>query len=59
VRLEKEVQARWDAAKVFEVDADPKGEQPKFMVTFPYPYSECHWCDGRPSVTSATTFGLQ
>jgi len=31
------VQAEWKAAKVFEVDAGKEGE-PKFMVTFPYPY---------------------
>ena len=33
---EEGVQAKWDAASVFEADPDPSKEA--FMVTFPYPY---------------------
>jgi len=41
-KIEAEVQAKWKAARVFEVDApaedSPDANQPKFLVTFPYPY---------------------
>jgi len=41
-KIEAEVQAKWKAAKVFEVDApsedSPDANQPKYLVTFPYPY---------------------
>lgn len=36
IALEREVQARWDAAHLFEGEPDPS--RPKYMVTFPYPY---------------------
>jgi leucyl-tRNA synthetase len=41
--LERAVQARWDAARVFEEDAPAEdgalgGVDGKFMATFPYPY---------------------
>jgi leucyl-tRNA synthetase len=37
--VEREVQKKWDAAKVNEFDA-PSGQEKaeKFFVTFPYPY---------------------
>ena len=41
-KIESEVQAKWKAAKAFEVDApaedSPDANQPKYLVTFPYPY---------------------
>ncbi|CAG0916333.1 unnamed protein product [Notodromas monacha] len=38
--LEAEVQARWEAEKLCEVDppADPNSTESKFFITFPYPY---------------------
>lgn len=35
--IEQEIQAEWEQAKVFELDASDNNE-PKFMATFPYPY---------------------
>jgi leucyl-tRNA synthetase len=35
-QIEQKWQAKWEAARVFEADPDPKRE--KVMVTFPYPY---------------------
>lgn len=39
-KIEQEVQKRWDAEHVFEVNAPKEGEQApeKYFVTFPYPY---------------------
>ncbi|XP_030067652.1 leucine--tRNA ligase, cytoplasmic [Microcaecilia unicolor] len=40
-KVEKEIQARWEAEKVFEVNAlDPENKTStgKYLVTFPYPY---------------------
>eukprot|EP01059_Diplonema_ambulator_P019265 TRINITY_DN3224_c0_g1_i1.p1 TRINITY_DN3224_c0_g1~~TRINITY_DN3224_c0_g1_i1.p1 ORF type:complete len:1186 (+),score=512.68 TRINITY_DN3224_c0_g1_i1:54-3560(+) len=39
-KLEKEMQAEWEAKKLFEVDPPKEGEEDngKFMATFPYPY---------------------
>mmetsp|Transcript_25765 Transcript_25765/g.42990 ORF Transcript_25765/g.42990 Transcript_25765/m.42990 type:complete len:1134 (+) Transcript_25765:61-3462(+) len=34
--IEKKIQAKWDAEKVYEVEYDPSRE--KFMLSFPYPY---------------------
>jgi leucyl-tRNA synthetase len=31
-------QAKWEAVKVFEVDAPAEGDAEKFFGTFPYPY---------------------
>lgn len=38
--VEAAVQQSWHQEKIFEEDAPAKGEgqQPKYMVTFPYPY---------------------
>ncbi|KAJ3049540.1 cytosolic leucyl tRNA synthetase [Rhizophlyctis rosea] len=38
--LEQKAQARWEAEKMFEVNAPGAGEplEPKFMATFPFPY---------------------
>lgn len=36
--IEAKVQAKWDADKIFEVNADEDLSQGKFFVTFPYPY---------------------
>lgn len=40
-KIEKEIQAKWDSEKVFEVnasDAESKTSKGKYLVTFPYPY---------------------
>ncbi|KAM4746906.1 leucine--tRNA ligase, cytoplasmic [Rhinophrynus dorsalis] len=38
-KIEKEIQAKWEAQKVFEVDASSaQKSQGKYLVTFPYPY---------------------
>ncbi|XP_048459558.1 leucine--tRNA ligase, cytoplasmic isoform X1 [Rhincodon typus] len=41
-RIEKDIQKKWDENKLFEIDAvDPgsaESSQPKYLVTFPYPY---------------------
>jgi len=40
-KIEAEAQAKWRAAKAFEVDApaeDSDANQPKYLVTLPYPY---------------------
>lgn len=36
--IQKDVQAKWEAAKAFEADAPSEGRPPKFFGTFPYPY---------------------
>ncbi|KAL4433681.1 hypothetical protein ABPG75_000122 [Micractinium tetrahymenae] len=36
--IQKDVQAKWEAAKAFEADAPAEGRPPKFFGTFPYPY---------------------
>eukprot|EP01088_Endostelium_zonatum_P001736 TRINITY_DN1208_c0_g1_i1.p1 TRINITY_DN1208_c0_g1~~TRINITY_DN1208_c0_g1_i1.p1 ORF type:complete len:1111 (-),score=323.71 TRINITY_DN1208_c0_g1_i1:84-3416(-) len=39
IRLEKEIAAEWEQARVWEIDAPPPGtDTPKFFATFPYPY---------------------
>uniref|UniRef100_F1KSE2 leucine--tRNA ligase n=1 Tax=Ascaris suum TaxID=6253 RepID=F1KSE2_ASCSU len=35
---EAEIQKLWDEAKVFEMDAPENLKEPKYIVTFPYPY---------------------
>ena len=35
-QIEEKWQKKWEQARVFEADPDPK--KPKIMVTFPYPY---------------------
>ncbi|XP_014470950.1 PREDICTED: leucine--tRNA ligase, cytoplasmic [Dinoponera quadriceps] len=40
-QIEKEIQAKWEAGKVYEENAPSKGEKSsdeKFLATFPYPY---------------------
>ncbi|XP_053575255.1 leucine--tRNA ligase, cytoplasmic [Bombina bombina] len=40
-KIEKEIQAKWEAQKIFEVNAsDPQNQNSKgkYLVTFPYPY---------------------
>lgn len=32
------MQAKWQAEKIFDVDAPENASKPKFMITFPYPY---------------------
>ena len=45
--IEKDVQAKWDELKIFEVEAPVDGSKgtsdEKYLVTFPYPYM-----NGRP-----------
>eukprot|EP00592_Proboscia_alata_P010622 CAMPEP_0194352348 /NCGR_PEP_ID=MMETSP0174-20130528/741_1 /TAXON_ID=216777 /ORGANISM="Proboscia alata, Strain PI-D3" /LENGTH=1095 /DNA_ID=CAMNT_0039120341 /DNA_START=121 /DNA_END=3408 /DNA_ORIENTATION=- len=36
---ERSIQSLWEDEKVYEVDAEESSEREKFMVTFPYPYS--------------------
>lgn len=36
--IELEIQKGWEESKAFEVDAPEDLNQPKYMVTFPYPY---------------------
>ncbi|XP_071120452.1 leucine--tRNA ligase, cytoplasmic-like isoform X1 [Mytilus edulis] len=36
--IEKQVQEKWNQQHVFEEDAPSDTKQPKYMVTFPYPY---------------------
>uniref|UniRef100_A0A915C2C9 leucine--tRNA ligase n=1 Tax=Parascaris univalens TaxID=6257 RepID=A0A915C2C9_PARUN len=38
LELEAEIQQLWDEARVFETDAPGNLKEPKYMVTFPYPY---------------------
>lgn len=40
-KIEEEVQLKWDAAKVYEIDAPTtpkKSADEKYLVTFPFPY---------------------
>lgn len=38
-KIEKEIQKRWKAEKIFEENAPPSGEKAeKFFCNFPYPY---------------------
>lgn len=40
-QIEREIQARWEAAKVYEVNAPLESkslQDEKFLATFPYPY---------------------
>lgn len=40
-KIEKDVQAEWEAGKVYEEDAPLKGRKTsdeKFLATFPFPY---------------------
>uniref|UniRef100_A0A8C5QZ24 Leucine--tRNA ligase, cytoplasmic n=1 Tax=Leptobrachium leishanense TaxID=445787 RepID=A0A8C5QZ24_9ANUR len=40
-KIEKEIQAKWESQKIFEIDApvtDTQNSKNKYMVTFPYPY---------------------
>jgi isoleucyl-tRNA synthetase len=39
---ELEVQALWEREKVFECNPSSSSSQEKFIVTFPYPYSNGH-----------------
>lgn len=38
--IEQKIQAKWDKARVFEVDSipGPRDPQSKYLATFPYPY---------------------
>ena len=40
IAIEEKVQQHWEKEKIFEEDAPAKSkiEQPKYLVTFPYPY---------------------
>eukprot|EP00252_Welwitschia_mirabilis_P016916 TRINITY_DN37672_c0_g1_i1.p1 TRINITY_DN37672_c0_g1~~TRINITY_DN37672_c0_g1_i1.p1 ORF type:complete len:1138 (+),score=208.54 TRINITY_DN37672_c0_g1_i1:127-3540(+) len=38
LRIQREVQKRWEEARIFEVEADDRGNRPKFYGNFPYPY---------------------
>lgn len=41
LKVEEELRNRWEASKIFEVDAPDNSDnklEPKFMATFPYPY---------------------
>lgn len=42
VANELAVQAMWEEAKAFECDPTTEGGGEKFIVTFPYPYSNGH-----------------
>ena len=57
-RKEEEVQAMWDAAKVFESNADYEKKE-KFMVTFPYPYSNGHLHIGHAFSLTKAVFRAQ
>uniref|UniRef100_A0A8C9U7P3 Leucine--tRNA ligase, cytoplasmic n=1 Tax=Scleropages formosus TaxID=113540 RepID=A0A8C9U7P3_SCLFO len=38
-KIEKEIQQKWEAEKMFECDAPPEqSSKDKYLVTFPYPY---------------------
>lgn len=40
-KIEVEVQAKWEAEKIYEIDAPStprENDNDKFLVTFPYPY---------------------
>ena len=39
---ELEVQAMWERERAFECDPEMDGSREKFIVTFPYPYSNGH-----------------
>ena len=55
---EIKVQAEWEAAKVFESDAaDPNQE--KFIVTFPFPYSNGHLHIGHAFSLTKSVFRAQ
>jgi leucyl-tRNA synthetase len=38
ISIEKEIAKDWEEQKLWETDAPKEGDDPKFMVTFPYPY---------------------
>lgn len=38
LRIQKASQEKWDESHVFEEDAPSDASQPKYLVTFPYPY---------------------
>jgi leucyl-tRNA synthetase len=44
ISIEKEIAKDWEETKLWETDAPKAGEayQPKFMVTFPFPYMNGH-----------------
>ncbi len=48
-KIEKKWQAKWDKAKIFEADVNPKKK--KFFITIPYPY-----LNGRPHIGGGFTF---
>lgn len=54
---EIDVQAMWEREKAFE--ADPIPGQPKFMVTFPYPYSNGHLHIGHAFSLTKAVFRAQ
>ena len=55
---EIKIQAEWEAAKVFESDAaDPNQE--KFIVTFPFPYSNGHLHIGHAFSLTKSVFRAQ
>lgn len=48
-KIERKWQAKWEKARIFEANVDPKKE--KFFITIPYPY-----VNGAPHIGSAFTF---
>lgn len=54
---ERAVQAKWAEDRAFEADPDPSKE--KFMVTFPYPYSNGHLHIGHAFSMSKSVFRAQ
>lgn len=38
IGIEQEIAREWEEKKLWEVDAPETSDEPKFMVTFPYPY---------------------
>jgi len=56
---EIKVQALWEQERAFEVDAAPGDTREKFMVTFPYPYSNGHLHIGHAFSLTKSEFRAQ
>mmetsp|Transcript_51695 Transcript_51695/g.76612 ORF Transcript_51695/g.76612 Transcript_51695/m.76612 type:complete len:1090 (-) Transcript_51695:77-3346(-) len=56
---EIEVQEMWEKEKAFVSDATPEDDREKFMVTFPYPYSNGHLHIGHAFSLTKSVFRAQ
>jgi leucyl-tRNA synthetase len=58
ISIEKEIAKDWEETKLWETDAPKEGEadQPKYMVTFPYPYMNGHLHLGHTFTLSKAEF---